>query len=598
MIMTKLKKIATSKYSVAVPLLLVLLWASQLINTDAYYVCYLLVTVIACICIYTNNKSGELLLAKSYGKYEDAIITISAFSFSCMVAMANYELWGFRDLFGGSVIKSLYSLFLMFILFTGGFIAFGNIFNTVCSNTEKLQWKEADKSLNPKSVFLVSFVLLVLTRLAVLYFCQYPGVLTTDSFDQITQTFTGNYSNHHPFFHTMVIKYFVDLGLFLFKDINAAVATYSVFQILFTAVSFSFAVSTMARMKAPKWIIISSILFFLLMPYHIMYAITMWKDVMFGCFVLIFIISGYRCLNAIGNRMLNYVVLTLSCLGFCLFRSNGLFAFVIVTIVFAALWRLKEWRMLVIFISVILISLVVKHGILDKMGVKQPDTIESLSVPAQQIARVVYEGCELNEWERATLEEIVDVDRIPETYLPYISDNIKALVRQKGKQNLIVENKIDYIKLYMVLGIKYPKAYLMGWIDETRGYWDAGYGFHTWSATVTENELEIKRFTYIPLLATLLDLYLELFTNTHALKIFISIGFFIWIDIIMFMLALFRRDRTGLFVSIPVLAIVVSLIVATPVFSELRYAYATFCTIPIVIVIAQRDISGGKEIRY
>ena len=462
------------------------------------------------------------------------------------------------------------------------------------SHIKSLVWEKSSKLIDSKKIFWISFVLLVLSRWIVLYFCQYPGELTTDSISQMSQLMSGTYSNHHPFYHTMVIKCFVDLGLNIFNDINAAVATYSFFQILFTAMCFSFAVSTMAKMEAPRWMIITTMSFFIMMPYHILYAITMWKDIMFGCFILLFVTFVYRCIKDIGNNIFNYIMLAISSMGTCLFRSNGFFAFVILTFTFIMLWKLKNRRMLVIFASAIVLSFIMKHGVLAKLGVTQPDTIESLSIPAQQIARVVYEGCELDDWERATLSEIIDIGQIAENYAPYISDPIKGLVRQKGNQHLIVDKKGDYIKLYFSLGFKYPMVYMRGWIDETRGYWNAGYEYWRWSCGVHDNSLGIERTTRSISLDRKLREYLWLFTNVQGLRLFLSIGLFIWTDILMLMIALLRKDKVGAFVSLPILVVVISLLVATPVFSEFRYIYAAFCTLPMVMAIALRPIEEER----
>ena len=71
-----------------------------------------------------------------------------------------------------------------------------------------------------------------------------------------------------------------------------------------------------------------------------------------------------------------------------------------------------------------------------------------------------------------------------------------------------------------------------------------------------------------------------------------SIGLFTWIDILMLMIALLRKDKIGIFVSLPILVVVASLLVATPVFSEMRYIYASFCALPMVIVIALRPLNN------
>ena len=579
-----------------IQLVAIIFWGFQLLSSDAYYVNYAVLIMITAVCVYKNREVGEKPIGSKHGKYIDVIVIIFAILFTCMVAFANYKLWTFEVLPEEYEyrFKWCYHYFMIIMLFTGGYFAFKNILIALIRNIKNIIWIKSEKSVNPIIAFAVCFVLLVITRLIVLFYSQYPGELTPDSISQMRQLLNGSYSNHHPFYHTMVIKIFVMLGMHLFNDINAAVATYSVFQIVFTSLCFAFTVSTMARMKAPRWIVIMSIMFFVLMPYHITYAITMWKDVMFGCFVLMLVTAIFRCMNGIGHIVLDYIMLAVASLGTCLFRNNGFFAFVILTIAFVVLWRLKNKRMLIVFASAIIISFIMKHAVLARLGVTQPDTIDSLSIPAQQIARVIQEGCELNDWQRELLSDVIEIDQIPENYKDYISDPIKSLVRQKGNQNLLVEKKSDYIKLYFSLGMKYPMVYLRAWIDQTRGYWNAGYEYWRWSLGVFKNDLGIARTTNNISIDLMLREYLWLFTNLQGLRLFLSIGFFIWIDILMLMIALIRKDKVGAFVSMPILVVVASLLVATPVFSEFRYIYAAFCSLPMVIVIALRPLDTSR----
>ncbi len=593
----KSKKLNEHSFFV-IQIIVILFWGFQLISSDAYYVNYCILIMITAVCIFKNREIGEMPFGSKHGKYVDVIINIAAILFSFMVAFANYKLWTFAALPEeyGYRFKWCYHYFMMVMLFAGGYFAFYNIFIALVRNIKCFIWSKIDNTVNPKVAFVVCFGLLLITRLIVLFCCQYPGVLTSDSVDQMGQLLNGSgYNNHHPFYHTMVIKFFVIIGMHLFNEVNAAVATYSVFQTIFTSLCFAFAVSTMARMKSPKWIVIASILFFVFMPYHIMYAITMWKDIMFGCFVLLLVTFSYRCMYEVGHRILDYIIVTMSSIGICLFRSNGFFVFIILTFAFIVLWKSNYKRMLIVFISVIIISFVMKHAVLARLGVTQPDTIEYLSVPAQQIARVVQEGCELNEWQRSLLSNVIEIESIPEKYSPYISDPIKGLVREKGNQSLLSEQKADYIKLYCLLGIKYPMVYLRAWIDQTKGYWNAGYEYSRWALGITENDLGIERTTNNIAIDLMLREYLWLFTNLQGLRMFLSIGFFVWIDILMLMVALIRKDKIGVFISLPILVVVASLLVATPVYSEFRYIYAAFCALPMVIVIALRPFEGNIE---
>lgn len=581
--------------------ILIALWGSQLVNSDAYYANYLLIVLVACICCYINSGMDNSLLHSH--RTERTVLMVFSALFSCMIALSNCKTWAYAEVPDGFGRRfgTAYHTFLAIIVFAGGFLAFWSIGCSLYSKMAALLWKSRDgaERSRPGAVFGVSFMLIVLTRWIVLYFCQYPGVLTVDSISQVSQLLSGIYSNHHPFYHTMIVKLFVNFGSGVFGDISAGVATYHVFQILFTAMCFSFALSTMERMRTPRWIIVATMLFFTLMPYHILYAITMWKDVIFGCCVLLFVVFVFRCMHGIGKgrreEVFDHSMLVAAGIGICLFRSNGFFAFVLLTFVFLALWKQTYGKMLMIFVSVVVVSCIMKHPLLSVMGVEQPDIIESLSIPAQQIARVVVEGHELSEWEFATLEKIIDIDQIPGKYKDYISDPIKGLVREKDNQEMIIKEKSEYLRLYCSLGLRYPKTYICAWIEQTRGYWNAGYEYWRWRFGVEENDLDIETLTRSHALNRKLQEYAWLFTDVHGLRLFLSIGLFVWLDILMLMISVLRKDKLGVFISLPIIAVVTSLLVSTPVFSEFRYMYAAFCTLPMVIVVALRPAVDSKD---
>lgn len=89
--------------------------------------------------------------------------------------------------------------------------------------------------------------------------------------------------------------------------------------------------------------------------------------------------------------------------------------------------------------------------------------------------------------------------------------------------------------------------------------------------------------------------YIWLFTDVHALRLFLSIGLFVWVDILMLMISLLKRGKYGFFVSLPILIVLLSLLVETSVYSEFRYIYAAFCASPMVVVIALRPLSNCEK---
>ena len=87
-----------------------------------------------------------------------------------------------------------------------------------------------------------------------------------------------------------------------------------------------------------------------------------------------------------------------------------------------------------------------------------------------------------------------------------------------------------------------------------------------------------------------MDEYLWLFYNNRILQIFTSIGLHVWIVLTYFAGYVSRKCRTGIVASVTILAIVLSLLVSSPVYSEFRYMYAMFCVMPILGGIRDKEV--------
>ncbi len=592
------KRITESKWFIGLQIFFMILWGTQIARTHSYYINYILIFFAALFCAVKNIKDGNCLFKKIEGRFNAFVVYAASILFTLMTALANYNIWALGHISQDfeSTLRIPYNTFLIIVFFFGGFCIFQNIFLFIYKNTGKLFLKERDKAPETRKIFFISLALLVVTRLLVLLLCQYPGELTVDSLNQMKQIMTNDYSNHHPVYHTMVIKFFITIGSRLFHNMNAAVCLYSVFQVIFIGACFSFAVATMEQMKAPRWAIILTMIFYVAMPYHLVYAFTLWKDIMFGGFVLVLITTLFRYMNGVGNKKLNIILLALSSLGTCLFRSNGFFVFVLLTFIVAITIKLKDKMLIILMGTMIILSFTMKHIALSAFDIEQADTIESLAIPTQQIAKVVYENGDMDEHELELITQLAKPEKIRQRYNTGLVDPIKNLVRYYGNQDLIKEQKADYIKLYISLGLKNPFIYARAWIDQTVGYWNSGYDYWRWNINDTpDNDMSIFKQCWFPQLNTLFKEYLWLSTNIVIMRPFLSIGVFVWLDMVLLMIALLKKDRHGAIATLPVLLIVLSLLIATPVYSEFRYIYAAFCSLPMTAMIALRPKKEEKN---
>ena len=560
-----LSRMAKNKWLAVVQVVVIVLCTGVLWYSEAYFAPYVLVMVAALVCLFFNLKGGRQM-----SRFEITMLCVFSLLFALMIALANYNLWDSGAL---GVAKFV-------LLFLGTFFSFAHILSFIARR--ECVGDFAPSKVGHKKVFLFTFLLIVIINSAILFLCKYPGFLTMDSVLQVKQTIDGVYTNSHPFYHTMLLKLCLSIGMALFGNMNAAVATYMVFQICFMALSFAFAVTTMKEIGAPKWSVIVLVAFFALMPYHMVYSFTLWKDVIFGGVVLLYTVFLYRMLKLIGNNIMNTIGLVVSGLGYCLLRNNGLIAFVGITVLFLIVFRLQQKKLTFIMVAVIMASFVLKHPVLKALNVAQPDLMESLSIPIQQVALDVIENDDFTEEESRLLGQVVDVERVPETYLPYISDPMKDLIRESHNQQAISEHKSDYLGLYLSRIWKHPSTYVRAWIEQTKGYWNSGYPYWIWCLYTDGRDIEIYNTVHSGVVNKMVNSYLSHSMKYFVLKPLVSIGLFVWCIILFLYVAIIKKDKILALMTIPSLMVIATLLIATPVFSEFRYAYSVFCTMPVI----------------
>lgn len=562
-------------------ILLCMYWINVLRETHANYIIYLL-----CSGIGFCSLGVRIYRIETEKKYAwNGWNFILAGVFGIIIVLGNYEIV--------TKFTGVHRWLVAVTLFWGSVIVFYNIF--------EIAHKFFIKAENQKSVaisqkekyvlFFISFTILAAIDFLYLFGAVYPGIVTEDSRSQLTQIYNGVYSNHHPFYHTMVIKFFCSLGMALFHDANAAVATYSVFQICLMALTYSYVVLTVYEFRKSKSAVCCVILFYALLPYYWNYSCTMWKDIIFGITCTIFTVALYRSRKKIGNNKLNYILVFVSSVGVCIFRSNGVVAYFITMIVLIIVFRNKERKLIYVVVSAFLVALIMKGPVLSVMNVQRTGATEALSIPIQQIARVINNGQHIGDSDMELLKEVIDVNAVKEQYEPHISDPIKRLFYQSSGIDVILDNKAEYLALWARLGLRYPGTYIAAWVEQTRGYWNAGYDYWFCSTSVVDNQLGVEREIKSE---RLFDFTVKII---HDLRydtfwcVFVSIGFCFWVYLVLFWFNISNK-RDGWIETIPFIGIILSLCVATPVFAEFRYSFGLYSTIPFVI------FSGFYSSRY
>ena len=226
------------------------------------------------------------------------------------------------------------------------------------------------------------------------------------------------------------------------------------------------------------------------------------------------------------------------------------------------------------------------------MNISQPDLVESLSIPVQQVARVIVDQGNITEEEYEFLDQMMDVDRVPELYTPHSSDPIKNESRRKN-HDFLVENKVDFAILWVKVGLRNPACYVKAWVDQTKGYYNSGYPYWIFIEAVEYNDLGIERAEKTGEIKDFFDEFFKDFRENELYRPLISIGLWIWILMALGITA-FLKKRKETILYVPLILVIATLLVATPVYSEFRYAYSVFTTLPFLTVIGLHKFKNEK----
>lgn len=545
-------------------------WLVNLQGTDSYYSVYILVAVASIFAMHRNNDAFIAITPRGRN-------CASAFAaiLSAAILMANYGLfvpW-----------TSLLSLFNALCTFVGGWAAFGHILTFLLHvlpiKTEISGRKYAGR------VFAVAFLAISAVYLVYLSFHSYPGLLGADSFTTIRQIMTGNYDNTMPFYHTVLVGLFFKPAYGVFGDVNAAIAVYHVVQILFLAACYAYTVMTLYQIGVPLWIVAVIFTGYAILPYHVVYSVTLWKDVPFGAAAVLTVTALYRILKNTGKSAWNEILFSVGSAGLCLLRTNGWYAFAATTIVMFVLLCRRNKRLLRIMVCILVVCWLMINPLLSVLQVSSTDFVEALAIPFQQVARVVATDCPITADEERMLSELFDLELVKKKYDPKTVDPIKFETFHYSNKDYLRDNALQYLGLWLKLGARYPGVYLQAWVEQTKGYWNGGYPYYIYMYHMEENEMGFAQKDGQNAIGKLFNALYRYIEKPAILQPLYSIGLCVWLVMIAAFLCMSQR-REQYVIAIPILVLIAGLWIGTPVYAEFRYAYPAFTSVPMIVCAA------------
>ena len=324
------------------------------------------------------------------------------------------------------------------------------------------------------AVILIGFVIPFAT--------YYPAIMAYDVIPQLDQIKFSGYTTHHPLIHTLWLAASLKAGEILpwvHNADRAGLAAYTISQMLIVAGAFSYVYVFMRQKGVHRYWCYLFVLCVAFYPTHGMLAVSITKDTVYAALVMLFTVFVWDMITWNTDRIMSnkwmcaYTVLSVFLL---LFRNNSVYAWIIWLIAATpVLYRkLKTntgifWKLCVIHVISFLLYVFISMGMTAAShAVNTTYAREMLSVPAQQIARVVaYHEDDLTRQDRERLSVVWGEEQLPE-YVPAIADRSK---RDISNDREVLE---ALAKEWFSLGSRYPGEYINAFLIKNKGMWYLG----------------------------------------------------------------------------------------------------------------------------
>lgn len=445
----------------------------------------------------------------------------------------------------------------------------------------------------PKVLFWAACFLLISLCWIPYFFIYFPGSVSPDSMACIVRAAgRASLSNQQPILYILMMKPFLLLGI-AGGNINNGIAAFLLFQLIAMAAAFAYGLYWLRKKGCPLWAVVVILLYFVLDPVFGMYAVTMWKDILFGGLMLLYILDVYDIVESRGEKLrslrglLWFLALNLL---ISFMRNNGFYIAAVMAVVLCIYLRKDYKRLLPAFLAFLIFVPVVQGPVYRLCGVSPSPFAESVAIPLQQIGRTVAEDGTVTEEQKEYLNHLLPMDEMKQAYNPLSANNIKF---HKDFNNTFLEaDKVGFFKTWAGMMLPNLKEYVKAFLMQTVGYWHVGTnnwvlyngigeGYNARENGVYSTDL-LSGAVGRDLKQTVTYKYKQLGT-VPVVSDLLNIGFLFW-TVALCGAALVARGRKKYFLFLlPLFLLWATLLIATPVFCEFRYMFPFAVSMPFAV---------------
>lgn len=466
------------------------------------------------------------------------------------------------------------------------------------------------KPIEPK--YVVASALIVFALWLPFFFAYFPGLIMGDSLASVGQaTGAGAWNNHHPAAYTFIIFCCIKVTSIFGLGLNAGYATYSLLQMCLMSLCFGYLCVWMTkRCSLPRIWLFALTAYFALTPYIASYSIAMWKDPLFSAAIVMltlllmdFILSKGKIVSVNKSWLVMFVI---SMFAMSLLRSNGVYICMLLSAILAIAWarnrekpeRGATSKLFASSLSVTIFVAILTGPIYNVIGIIPAPTAEGAGLLVNQMARVAATGGNMTDEDKAYLNEVLPLEQYEGVYRPSCVDLLKW---NPGFDDDALKNGL--ISHWLSMLMRNPVAYFEAWELETCGYWAINQptvlaNINNLSGGVP-HEQELGRIGDNPVVCFFgSDAVKELFPIDEWN---IPLSLINWGLVYIAICLILLKRRSWTLSLVPMFGLIITLLIASPIYYWARYEAAGHFLIPyyialfILLLKSPNDVAHAEE---
>lgn len=421
------------------------------------------------------------------------------------------------------------------------------------------------------------------------FLTYYPGGIGNDIFECVNMCL-GNIplTNHHPVFFVGILKLFMCIFA-SGGNIQLALGMMVLGQMILLAVVLALIITWMESRHVPGWIRNISLAFFALHPIVAIYSIYLTKDIIFSCVVvlLVLFLSDYIKVSIKGTaRMKHHVILGVLSFLTIITRNNGTLVILMTLLVLAIALKNNRKNILIVLAIILVANGIYKGPVWNAIGVEKQSVAESIAIPLTQVAYTIYNDGEFDEEDEVFLQKLMPFDKVKENFSPGYVDTYKF--DKSFDSELLDENFGRFMTVWLHGLIDNPGEYVEAYLFETCGYWSYGVTNTVATEGVQENELGISGSDVIKQLSgrSVSGILSQLILVARKLPVLCMLSQMAIEILAVVLLACnyARRNKKELILMlVPLVAVWISVMIASPAYCLFRYMLPVFMLWPVII---------------